>query len=163
MKITREHHFEASPEECWEMFSDPSSHVAKFEGMGHRNLEVVEKKKTKKKLRMVISRDVDVEVPGFAKKVVQPTNTVISTDEWNDNGDGTYGGGFELDTKGVPIETSGVTLLEPDGDGGSDYTIVIEIKVKVPLIGGRLEKFAKGIINAQMDKEFELGDAWLAR
>ena len=86
---------------------------------------------------------------------------MVSTDEWNDFGDGTYGGTFTLDTKGVPIELTGVTKLEADGDDASTYTVTVEIKVNVPLIGGKLADFAKGIATKQLDEEFALGDAWL--
>ena len=161
--VHREHTFDAPLARVWEMFHDPASHVAKFEAMGHRNLEVLEKKKTKKQLRIVISRDVDVDLPGFAKRVLKPTNTVVSTDEWNDNGDGTYGGTFIGDTKGAPIDLKGTTLIEPDGDDRTHYVVHTVIKVSVPLIGGKLGEFGKGVVNKQMDDEFHLGDEWLAK
>ena len=144
------------------MFRDPRSHVAKFEAMGHRELEVLEEEQTDNSLRLVIQRLVDVEVPGFARKVVQPTNLLRSTDEWRDLGDGTYGGTFELETKGVPIETMGRTRLTPEGTTHTLYEVTVELKVKVPLIGGRIADFSKGIIERQLDDEFRLGDTWLA-
>lgn len=163
MDITTTHTFDATPEECWAMFSDPASHVNKFEQMGHHGVEVVEKKKTEQQLKIVITREVDIDgIPGFAKKFVNPRNTVISTDEWNDRGDGTYGGGFVLDTKGVPIELSGDTNIESAGDGQSLYTVVLHISVKVPIIGGKLADFGKKIALAQLEHEFTIGDDWLA-
>ena len=101
-------------------------------------------------------------IPSFAKKFIKPRNTVVSIDDWNDFGDGTFGGTFTLDTHGVPVDIKGQTLLVANGDDKSDYTVTIDIKVSVPLIGGKLENFSKGIVNAQMDEEFRLGDAWLA-
>jgi hypothetical protein len=103
-----------------------------------------------------------VPIPSFAKKFIKPRNTVVSIDDWNDFGDGTFGGTFTLDTHGVPVDIKGQTLLVANGDDKSDYTVTIDIKVSVPLIGGKLENFSKGIVNAQMDEEFRLGDAWLA-
>ena len=162
MQIVKRHTFNAPIAKCWAMFNEPKAHIAKFEGMGHHDVTVVEKKKTKKQLFIVITREVDIDgVPGFAKKFVKPQNTVVSTDEWNDFGDGTYGGTFTLDTKGVPIELTGVTKLEADGDDAATYTVTVEIKVNVPLIGGKLADFAKGIATKQLDEEFALGDAWL--
>ena len=114
------------------------------------------------RLPVVIERMVDVEVPGFAKKVIKPTNLLRSTDVWSDAGDGTYGGTFDLETKGVPIETRGRTRLTADGDDRTTYEVTIDLKVKVPLIGGKIADFSKGIIDKQLDQEFQLGDAWLA-
>ena len=110
-----------------------------------------------------VTFDVDVDgIPGFAKKFIKPRNTVVSIDDWNDHGDGTYGGTFTLDTQGVPVDIKGETHLEADGADKSTYTVTIDIKVSVPLVGGKLENFSKGIVDKQMDEEFRLGDAWLA-
>jgi hypothetical protein len=161
MEFTRTHVFDAPAADCWKMFSDPKSHVAKFEKMGHIGVEVVEKKKTKKQLRIVITREVEVEgIPGFAKKFIKPRNRMVSTDEWNDHGDGTYGGHFRLDSEGVPVKISGTTHLEPDGDE-TIYTVTIDLQVKVPLVGGKLADFAKGIASRQLEEEFAIGDDWL--
>lgn len=163
MEVTRTHVFDATPQQCWAMFSDPASHVAKFEKMGHHGVTVVEKKKAKRQLRIVITREVDIEgIPGFAKKFVKPRNTVVSTDEWNDHGDGTYGGQFDLDTKGVPLQLRGETRIEAKGASQSLYTVTLHISVNVPLIGGKLADFGKGIALAQLEREFEVGDEWLA-
>jgi hypothetical protein len=162
MQIVKHHTFDAPIDKCWAMFSDPASHINKFEQMGHIGVEVVEKKKTKKQLRIVITREVEVDgVPGFAKKFIKPRNTLVSTDEWNDIGDGTYGGTFVLDTQGVPVKIKGDTKLEADGDQ-TQYTVTLDITVNVPLVGGKLADFSKGIAVKQLDEEFAIGDAWLA-
>lgn len=162
MEITRTHTFAHPVAKCWAMFRDPASHVAKFTAMGHRDLEVIEEEQTDDSLRIVIERLVDVDVPGFARKVIKPTNLLRSTDVWQDRGDGTYGGTFDLDTKGVPIEVRGRTHLEADGKKATRYEVTIDLKVKVPLIGGKIADFSKGTIDGQLTEEFRLGDEWLA-
>jgi hypothetical protein len=161
--IRREHTFDAPIAKVWKMFLDPASHASKFEAMGHRDIDVLDETTSKTGIKMVISRSVDVDLPGFAKRVLKPTNTVVSTDEWSDNGDGTYGGTFTADTKGAPIKVRGTTLIEPDGKNKTHYVVNTSIEVKVPLIGGKLGEFSKGIVNKQMDDEFRLGDEWLAK
>ena len=160
MEIVRTHTFDHPIESCWEMVHDPESHIAKFEGMGHRDLQVISVERTDTSLRLVVDRLVDVDVPGFAKKVIKPTNKLRSTDEWRDNGDGTYSGTYELDTIGVPIQVGGTTSLVSEG-GGTIYQIVTELKVNVPIIGGRIASYSKGVVERQLDEEFRLGDAWL--
>ncbi len=61
----------------------------------------------------------------------------------------------------TPIKMKGATLLEPDGDQ-TQYTVTLDIKVNVPLVGGKLEGFAKGIAERQLQEEFSIGDTWIA-
>lgn len=162
VEVSREHTFDAPIEKVWAMFCDPDSHVAKFAAMGHREIEVVDQSSSATQFRIELKRLVDLELPGFAKKVLKPTNTVTTIDTWNDNGDGTYGGTFELHAAGTPMESKGTTLIEPDGDK-TRYTVSIAVKVKVPLVGGKIESYAKGaVIEPQLETEFRLGDEWLA-
>lgn len=161
MEFTATHTFDAPIEKVWAMFTDEASHVAKFEGMGHREVKVESSSFEDGTFRVRITRLVDLDLPGFAKKVLKPTNTVISDDEWNDHGDGTYGGGFTLDTVGAPVKIAGTTRLTPDGDA-TRYDLKLDVSVNVPLIGGKILSWAKGDVEKQMAEEFEAGDAWLA-
>lgn len=162
MQHVGEHTFEAPIERAWAMFRDQASHVAKFESMGHRDIQVIEFDADEDHAHAVISRTVEVDLPGFAKKVMQPTNTVTTTDNWVAKGDGTYGSDFVLATKGAPVESSGTTLLRADGPDRTYYRISVDVDVKVPLIGGKIASWAKGIAAKQLELEFAAGDAWLA-
>lgn len=160
MEITESHTFDAPIDRVWAMFTDEASHIAKFESMGHRDIEVLESESSDEGLRLVIKRVVEVDLPGFARKVLKPTNTVITTDTWRDNGDGTYGGSFELETVGAPVESSGTTKIWADGDKTA-YEVTVRFDVKVPLVGGKITKWAAGDVSSQLDKEFAAGDDWL--
>jgi len=162
MDFTATHTFDHPIESVWAMFRDKASHIAKFEGMGHRDIEVLTYEDNGSDVVIEVSRVVDVDLPGFAKKVLKPTSTVVSTDNWRDNGDGTYGGTFTAEPKGQPVEVKGTTSLEPDGDSATRYEVTTSVKVKVPLIGSRIENFAKGDIQKQIADEFAAGDKWLS-
>lgn len=161
LEHTATHVFDAPIDAVWAMFTDPAAHVAKFEGMGHRNVTVTESERSDDSFTIQISRDVDLEPPGFAKKVLQPTQTIVSTDVWRANDDGTYSGDWKADAKGAPVDTTGTTRLTPKGDQ-TEYRLSFSLKVNVPLIGGKIEKWAKGDALKQVDAEFAAGDAWLA-
>jgi uncharacterized protein YndB with AHSA1/START domain len=155
------HTFDAPIERVWAMFTDEASHVAKFVSRGNRDIVVVDCTKSDSTFRLELKRVVDFELPGFAKKVLSPTNTVVSIDNWNDDGDGTYSGHFTVETQGAPVDVKGTTHLEPNGDK-TDYRVTVTLKVNVPLIGGKIEKWAKGDADKQLQEEFVAGDAWLA-
>ncbi len=161
MKHSATHTFTAPIEQVWAMFTNEAAHVAKFTSMGHRDIEVLDCTFTDGVFRIQIQRLVDVDLPGFAKKVLKPTNTVISIDEWRDNGDGTYGGTFELDTPGAPVEIRGtteITAQNPD----TFYRVEFALDVKVPIIGGKISNWAGADAEKQLQMEFDAGDAWLA-
>jgi uncharacterized protein YndB with AHSA1/START domain len=156
------HVFDAPIEQVWAMFRDPDSHVEKFRRLGHRNIEVQEHAASEDHVRLVIARDVTVDLPGFARKVLSPTNHVVSTDEWSANGDGTYGGDFEAVTKGAPVRITGTTLISPEGDDRTRYDLTTQVTIKVPMIGRKLTAWAEDDVERQMEEQFAAGDAWLA-
>ncbi len=164
MRVTRVHTLARPIDDCWAMVHDPASHVAKFEAMGHRDLVVLEEEVDDDSIRLVLERVVDVDVPSFAKRVISPSNTLRSEDRWERHADGTCSGTFALETKGVPIDISGTTRMEPapDDPDTTSYEITIDMKVRVPVIGGRISQVAKGIVERQVADEFRLGDEWLA-
>ena len=155
------HTFDAPIEKVWAMFTDPEAHLAKFASMGHRDIKLLESDLDGTNFTMKVERVVDVDLPGFARKVLKPTNTVISTDDWHANDDGTYGGSWVLDTIGAPVDVKGTTELVPDGDT-TVYTLTFDLKVNVPLIGGRIANWARGDAVKQVEAEFAAGDVWLA-
>jgi hypothetical protein len=160
MDLSASHTFDAPLDEVWAMFSDPAAHVAKFDSMGHRDIEIVEHEETEDGFRLVISRVVDTELPGFAKKVLKPTNTVVTTDEWHGSPDKGYEGHYSAEAKGAPVKVHGTTRIGAEGDRTS-YAVKTTVDVKVPLIGGKLSNWAAGMTKDQIQMEFEAGDRWL--
>lgn len=160
MKLTSTHTFDAPIDRVWAMFHDPASHLAKFTSMGHRELEVVVNDQSDDALRLVIRRVVDAELPGFARKVLKPSNTVTSDDRWRRTAVGAEGE-FTVETQGAPVKASGTTRLEPRGDQ-TYYEVTVDVEVKVPVIGGKISDWARGDIAKQFEQEFAAGDAWLA-
>ena len=97
------------------MLRDGAATVEKYESMGHRDVEIVEFASDDDALRIVSSRVVDVELPGFAKKALKPTNTMVQTDEWHRRDDGSWAGTFDVEVHGSPAHISGTMTLVPTG------------------------------------------------
>lgn len=161
MELSFTHRFDAPIDEVWAMLHDPASHVAKFTRMGHRELEVVSEEVTDDALDLTIRRQVDIDVPSIASKFISPSNTVTSIDHWERAADGSCSGRYSVDIKGAPAETRGTTKVVADGDG-CNYTVVLDVKVKVPLVGDRVAKALRPQLEAQMQQEFEASEAWLS-
>ena len=161
MQIAQAHQYAASIDDVVAMLRDPAATAAKYEGMGHRDVEIVECTGDTTSLRIVSSRVVDVDLPGFAKRVLKPTNTMRQTDEWR-AGEGAWEGTFAVDVKGAPVHISGTMRLVP-GPGTCTHDVTIDVSVKVPLVGGKIADWAgKNDVRKTLEAEFAFGDRWLA-
>jgi len=162
MDVSKSHTYGASVDAVVDMFGDPDAVTARYAGMGHRDIEIRSCERTDDGLTVVSSRVVDVDLPGFAKKVLSPTNTMVQTDTWTAGSDGTWSGRFAVEVAGAPVELSGSMALAPDGDG-TRHDVTITMNVKVPLVGGKIADWAgKNDVPRTLDQEFAAGDAWLA-
>jgi hypothetical protein len=163
MECKGSHHYSAPISAVMEMLRDESGTVAKYESMGHRAVEVLEMMPAADTLRIVSSRVVDVDLPGFAKRALRPTNTMIQTDEWHRDADGSWSGTFDVDVKGSPAHISGTMDLASDGDG-SRHDVVIDFQVKVPIVGGKIADWlGKKDVQHTLDAEFAFNEQRLAR
>jgi hypothetical protein len=105
---------------------------------------------------------VDVDLPGFAKRVLKPTNRMHQTDEWREGADGAWDGSFDVEVQGAPIHISGTMRLTPDGKT-TRHEVTIEVIANVPFIGGRLADWAgNNDVRKSLDGEFAFNAGWLA-
>lgn len=163
MDVKGSHPYAAPIDAVAAMLRDPEATVAKYEGMGHRDVEVLECDERDGVLRIRTSRVVDVDLPGFAKKVLKPTNTLRQTDEWRKGADGAWDGTFDIETQGSPVHLDGTMRLTPTGSTCT-HDVTIHVAVKVPIVGGRIADWAaKNDVKRSLDAEFAFGDRWLAQ
>jgi hypothetical protein len=143
------------------MFRDPVATVARYESMGHRDVTILELTSDEDSVRIVSSRVVDVELPGFAKKALKPTNTMTQTDEWHRATDGSWSGTFGVDVQGAPVHIDGTMTLAPEAEG-SRHAVTLDLQVKIPLIGGKIADWAgKNDAQRTLDAEFAYNDGRL--
>lgn len=162
MELKGSHEYPVPVDAVIAMLENASATIEKFEGMGHRDVAIIELVPGDGTLRIVSSRLVDVELPGFAKKVLKPTNTMTQTDEWRRNDDGSWSGTFNVDVKGSPVHISGTMSLSPVAEG-TRHDVALDLQVKVPIIGGKIADFVgKRDVQRTLDAEFAFNDGRLA-
>lgn len=162
MDVRRSHTYAAPLDAVLTMLRDPDSTVAKYERIGNRDVQITECGGDDTHLRIDSSRVVDVDLPGFAKKVLKPTNTMHQIDEWKASPDGGWDGTFDIDVQGSPIHLSGTMRLAPGADTCTEE-ITVSVAVKVPIIGGKIADWAaKNDVQRTLDSEFAAGDEWLS-
>lgn len=129
--------YDASAQRLYELFTDREFLAAQIAAAGGTEVEILEREVSADCARVVWRSRKEVEVPGFAKSVVPSTNRITQTDTWRRDADG-YQCAWSAKISGAPANTFGSMSVEPD-DAVSRYTFVGHIKIKVPLIGGKLE------------------------
>jgi hypothetical protein len=96
------------------------------------------------------------DLPAFARAFAGESTQAIQREVWPS----TTAGSLSIESPGKPASASGTIRLEPDGAGTTEV-VELEIKVRVPLIGGRLEKLMAEKVAAGMDIEHAVGVSWL--
>jgi hypothetical protein len=155
MAFSGDETYDAAVDDVFALFTDPAVITARYEAAGDRDIEILECASHGDGFVIRTSRIVDVDIPSFARKVLKPTNTMIQTDTWSARDlDGARDGDFDIEVKGAPVHVSGEMRIEPTNDGGTRHTVDGTLDVKVPLIGGRVAKWAEGPSQQRLDNEY---------
>jgi hypothetical protein len=103
------------------------------------------------------------QVPDVVRGLVGQTLTIAQVEEWTaPDGSGDRSGTVRVEVSGAPVKLT-ATLALRGGAGGSQEIIEGDLKARVPLIGGRIEKAAEPAIMGAIRVEERTGTAWLAK
>jgi hypothetical protein len=155
MKFTVEHTYDHPTDAVFAVLTDYDAVKAKYEAIGQHDIELVRRDEGDDgSVTIVTKRTVPIDVPGFAKKVLSPSQTVTQTDAWDAPDDsGARTGHVSVESKGTPVKVSGKVQLSPDGAGACRNVSEIDIECKVPLIGGKIADFVSKDARAATDHE----------
>ncbi len=156
MQLSRVLPYDAPPQEVFAMLADPA-----FRERVAAAQEVVSVAVTLTPagdgIVLVIDQVQDTAgLPAIAKKIAGDTTRAVVREEWS----GPDGGTVEITAPGKPTRASGTVRLEADG-AGTRHVLDLDVTVKVPLVGGKLEKLMSDNIDAGLTVEHSVGTAWL--
>ena len=154
------HEYASDVETVYAAFTDPDFYVAKFEGVGASAVEVLSSSDEDGVFTVETTRDVPLDVPGALKSFLGGTTTVIQNEEWTETEDGDYVNDLVMTSDGVPANMSGTMRLYATDDGCVNE-VAITIDCKIPLVGGKLEKFVGGSTSEQLADEYEFIQQYL--
>ena len=119
MKVASTHQYAAPPDVVFAMMTTPEVLTEKYTALGHHDVHILEHSDDGGEVSVRSRRNVPMEVPGFAKKFLSPTNSVEQRDRWHAAAhDGSRSGTWEVQAKGVPVSAGGtesVLVRLPDG------------------------------------------------
>ncbi|SFM54809.1 Carbon monoxide dehydrogenase subunit G [Pimelobacter simplex] len=156
MRYSRELAYDAAPDEVFAMLADPA-----FREKVAAAQQVVSVTVTATPAGTGVSLVVDqvqntAGLPAIAKKIAGDTTQAVVREEWSDPTSGT----IEITAPGKPTRAAGTVTLVADG-GATKHVVDLEVTVKVPLVGGRLEKLMTDNIDAGLSVEYSVGVSWL--
>lgn len=96
-------------------------------------------------------------LPAIAKKIAGDTTRAVLTEHWADPSGGT----LTIEAPGKPTSARGTITLRSTATGTTEL-VELDIKVKVPLIGGKLEALMADTITTGFETEHAVGTAWIA-
>jgi hypothetical protein len=136
MKQRIEQRYPASSDVVIKMMTDRQFYCRRLELQGHKVYEVLSHKADGDKFSIKFKRRIPMAAPGPVKKFVSAENTIVHEDAWNR---ATKKGTITVEIQGMPIEISANTSLR---DEGKDCVLTydFEIKSKIPIVGGTIEK-----------------------
>jgi hypothetical protein len=157
MKFRHELRYDAPPDRVFEMLADPAFRQAACEAQDVISADV-ELDRAGDGFTLVIDmlQRTD-DLPGFARTFAGESTQAVQRESWTS----TTGGDLLIEAPGKPTSMRGTIRLEADGAGTTEV-VELEIKVKVPLIGGKLEKLMADKVTAGMDAEHQAGIAYLS-
>jgi hypothetical protein len=157
MKFRHELVYDAPPAAVFEMLADPAFRQAACAAQDVISADVqLERSGNGFSLVLDQLQRTD-DLPGFARTFAGDSTQAIQREKWED----TTGGTLVIDAPGKPTEMKGTITLRPEGSGTSEI-VELEVKAKIPLIGGRIEKLLAEKVRNGMDLEHGVGVDYLA-
>lgn len=140
-------------EALFRFFTDPDFFVRKYMAQGATNVRVTRAETAGSRSTITVSRDVPVEVPipSFARSMVPSHITLVQTDSWDS---ATRKGNLQIEFKGMPVRVNcDMTLQDRDGKAVED--LAFDIRVSVPLLGGKLEALLAQDLRLKFQRDTE--------
>lgn len=98
------------------------------------------------------------DLPSFARKLVGEEIVIVQKETWTSP----TACDVELSIPGKPGEAVGTMRLVESGDQTREE-VGLDLTVRIPLVGGKVESLIAGLFKQALDVEHEVGVEWLAR
>ena len=156
-------HYLVGPAQTFAMMCDAAylDYVVSGSGGVDATIEVVQEAG---RWHLTLDRTLPAEVPSYARAIVGEHVVVRESRVWEaETADGRRVGSLHVTFDGAPVEITGDLTLGADDGSASLFRASGRVKASIPLIGGKVEEFARDQLLRFTAREEELAAAWLAR
>jgi hypothetical protein len=131
--------------------------------LGGKGAELVDHRASADEVVFTLHQGLDAQhLPGPVRAILKGGDLVVAREErWQLTGDRPVATG-RASISGVPGEISSRTQLADLAEGASELVIKAEVRVRIPLIGGRIEGLVAKEVGNLLAAESEFADRWLA-
>jgi len=157
-KLSHDLTYEASLTEVGHMLMDPAfrEQVCDAQGAVRRTVSIGPKAAG---MEVVVDQVQPAEgIPGFARKFVGDEINLVQTEQWSD----IETGDVTVVIPGKPGQMRGTILIRESG-GTTTETVEMEIKVSIPLVGGKIESLIADLLRKALKAENAVGRDYLSR
>lgn len=136
--------------------------VQRLQDLGGRGAELIEHTTSGDEVHFQLRQGVAAErLPGAVRSLLKGDLIVEREERWRADGTGFAAVG-KATIDGVPGEINSRTRLADRPDGGCEQVITAEVRVGIPLVGGKLESVIAQHVGKLMAAESEFTGKWLA-
>ncbi|MEN0064718.1 MAG: DUF2505 domain-containing protein [Myxococcota bacterium] len=153
-KLHVENHLPTSAKEAWEVF-ESDEYKERLREQTNIKQEILETRTEGNIEIRRIRTEPDRELPGMVASAIGTKKLSYVQENRFDRASGRMEWSVELDGIGDRVTVKGVTTCVPDGDG-CKRVVDGEITVKVPLVGGQIEKAVVAEFEKSMQRSNEV-------
>ncbi len=148
--------YDAPPDEVLAMVTDPAFRERVCEAM-HASRHSVSVTGSGAGVSVVVDQTQPARgIPSYATRLLGDEIRIVQRETWTDGSHGS----LTLEIPGKPGSFEGTVALA--GDTSTVESFDGEVRVRVPLVGGKLEGLVADLFRAALRAEERVGQAWLA-
>ena len=156
-KLTRDLEYDATAAEVFAMLADPGFREEVCRALGVLSVDVEIKPREGEGMEVTLTQEQPTAgIPSFAKKFVGETTTVIQHEVWTS----ARHADITVTIPGKPGEMTGTADLT-ESAGRTTERVEMDVKVRIPLVGGRIEELIAGLLGKALKAEHRVGQARL--
>ncbi len=156
MKMSHEMRYDATPEQVQAMLADPDfrAKVCDYQGVLRHTISITPDGEG---MAVVIDQfQAATGIPSFAKKFVGDEIHIVQQENWTS----ANRADLEVLIPGKPGQMRGSITLGPSGEGTVEQ-VDVDIKVSIPLVGGKIEGLVRDLLVSALKAENHVGREWL--
>lgn len=156
MRFLHEQRYDAPPADVHAMLSDPTFREKVCLAQRATDATVTVERDGQAMLVLVDQTRPSEQIPEIARKIVGDEIRIVHREDWSSSSQAA----LDVSIPGKPAQLLGTILVSGKGTGTS-HIIEGDLKVSVPLLGGKLEGLISQLLTKALEVELRVGRGWL--